>query len=737
MPMPDIWRVLRRNGPRAIRVMLLTVAVALCLGDAVQAAPPNPPAMFTRSTPLPAKTFGKAAGDVNGDGYADIIATSSDGIVLLLGSPSGVAPTPAWTYGGPPDASSHFAGDFAAAGDINGDGYDDVIIGDVGEDNSGINEPRQTYGRAFVFLGSATGFANTPDWIGHESPSDYGSVVNSAGDLNADGYGDIVVATTGDTREYETPRLDGNCARSGAVYVYFGGPEGLSDTPGWNDVGAPGACFGFEATGVGDVNGDGYDDLLIGATWDGWSIDGSSAGTGRALVYYGSEAGLGIGPDWSRDHPGAPLAAIFGLRAAGGGDVNADGFDDVLIGGALASEINGSRARSNNFLFLGGPTGLSMAPDWQMGVFTTSDFIVPDYIAFAGDVDGDGYGDVLARPPASPYPYPKVALFHGNASGLHEVWGWSVTTGTRYHEQYFAPAGDVDGDGYDDIVVQVSQMAGSTLTVYYGGPNPAPSAQAQSVTTPRGVTLGVALAGADLYDDPLSFGIDTPPANGRLDGLDALSGQVEYIPNHDFVGTDSFAFSVTDPYGNTDTATVDVSVTQGAPVFVEPTPDGPLSVEVGEELAFVAAADDPEGDRVTYSVSPRPDGARIDVLSGEFSWRPDAGQLGDWSLELWADDGHAVTTRLLEIRVVPRDTGDAGHTPDAGSTPDAGADAAPDAGVDADAPGADAALVDGDEAGSGEGCGCTSSGSPRPDAAVLLVLLAWVASRVRRVESSG
>ena len=162
---------------------------------------------------------------MNGDGYADIIVGAFGynvfgGAFVYLGSTSGPASAPSWT-------TTCFSGDswcgaaVASAGDVNGDGYSDVIVGaplaDVGD---------RDRGRAHVFLGSASGLATTPAWTsaGEHPGAEFGQEVATAGDVNGDGYSDVIVSATG---YYDDPQ---NRQR---VYVFLGSAIGLSATPDW------------------------------------------------------------------------------------------------------------------------------------------------------------------------------------------------------------------------------------------------------------------------------------------------------------------------------------------------------------------------------------------------------------------------------------------------------------------------------------------------------------------------
>ncbi len=703
-----------------------------------QAAPPsNNPPLFATSTQLAqSHSHFDAAGDVNGDGYEDVIAGRPDIAHVYHGSASGISPTPVWSVDAasqnwPTDRSLVVAG----AGDVNGDGYDDVIVGNRGEQVSG----GYSDGKAFVYLGSASGLSTTPVWTGDEADSHYGSVVAGAGDVNGDGYDDIIVATPGARKSYNnflSARLDS----VGRVYLYLGSASGISAAASWQKSGDSGSAFGFTATGAGDVNGDGFDDIIIGAMWNGWE-DRNTPGTGRAFVFHGSASGLEDTPGWSQTQPQGSTAANFGMAVSGAGDVNADGYDDVIVRGADIGE--GGALDEKVFVFFGSANGLASTPDDF--VQTVLGTVISYYpLSHAGDVDGDGHDDILLSMRSSPTStgYQFVWLFQGSPTGFVKPAAWNQQhVNQEFAGENLSSAGDVNGDGYDDIVIPSSRPNGSY--VFYGGPNPTPTADAQTVTTEQGVAVDITLTGSDDYDDPLTYAIVSQPSDGELGELGFGSREVTYSPGRDFVGTDSFEFSVTDPYGNTDTATVDITVPNEAPVFVEPTPEGSLSARVGSELSFRVAAEDPEGDRITYDVDPRLAGMSIDVLGGQFLWRPRPDQDGTHELELTADDSYQTTTRTIEVTVDPRETaGDAGTDAGTDAGADTGADTGTDTGTDAGAdvgayPDEDAAGDAGAASGQRDsGCGCASASPGSSGAMVFFVLIGlWALGFTRRLRN--
>ncbi len=170
-------------------------------------------------------------------------------------------------------ASDFFGVSVASAGDVNGDGYADVIVGAYFNDDGG-----NAAGEAYVYHGSASGLSATPDWSdqGEASGDYFGRSVASAGDVNGDGYADVIVGAN---------ENDDGGSLAGEAYVYHGSASGLSSTPDWSDQGeASGDYFGRFASSAGDVNGDGYADVIVGA----YANDDGGDWAGEAYVYSGS-----------------------------------------------------------------------------------------------------------------------------------------------------------------------------------------------------------------------------------------------------------------------------------------------------------------------------------------------------------------------------------------------------------------------------------------------------------------
>jgi hypothetical protein len=336
--------------------------------------------------------------------------------------------SPAW-IGESNQAGAEYGQTAASAGDVNGDGYGDVIVGAPLYDASW-----QDGGRAYLYLGSPNGLSTTPSWVvnGDQAFCKFGWTVAGAGDVNRDGYDDILVSA---------PFHGGtHAAGEGRVYLYLGGPSGPSTVPSWVAEGGQYAAeLGCGLAGAGDVNGDGYADVIMGAhLYDGpGGVD-----EGRALVYLGGPAGLSSTPVWTA---GSGLAgSLFGWSVSSAGDVNHDGYDDVVVGAVLYGDSEGGpQSGGRAFLYLGSPSGPGTSPAWQTGPGQQGAYY-GFCVAAAGDINADGYDD-------------EVFVFQGGSEGL--PLSASAVLRTSNNGAWFgysvAGAGDVNEDGYDDVIVGV------------------------------------------------------------------------------------------------------------------------------------------------------------------------------------------------------------------------------------------------------------------------------------------
>ena len=380
-----------------------------------------------------------SAGDVNGDGYGDVVVGDGhlfgDSVTVWLyeGSALGLATEPSWTSS-EGDAGDDYGYSAAGAGDVNGDGYSDVIVG----------EPRAD--KVYVFHGSASGLSTTAAWIESGEAGSFGWSVASAGDVNRDGFDDVIIGA---------PSLDNGSNNEGRAYVYLGSASGLATEPAWTDESDQHfASFGWSVASAGDVNGDGYGDVIGGAPY----FDLGEPNEGIAVLYLGSASGLSTSFDWVADPDLAQTH--YGTSVASAGDVNGDGFGDVIVGapqyGGSGDDPNGGRA----FLYLGSPSGLGTSAEWIGEGFNFGEFgsFFGDSVASAGDIDGDGYSDVIVGAREFDNGESNVGaafLYRGSAAALATEAAWTTDFGHEFDRvgSSIASAGDVNADGYADVLV--------------------------------------------------------------------------------------------------------------------------------------------------------------------------------------------------------------------------------------------------------------------------------------------
>jgi len=334
-----------------------------------------------------------------------------------------------WTQTGsqPHELFGHKA---AGVGDVTGGGYDDLLIGGPGYDNR--------RGRAVLYMGSADGLGSGPAWTAEgEKPGDgFGEVVGALGDINGDGYMDFFVSAP----EYSTPQLH-HC---GKVYIYLGAPHGPGNKPAWIAEGTTSEeLFGDCAASVGDVNGDGYPDLMIGAY-------GFDKFRGKVYLYLGSPRGYGEKADWT--FRGEKEGDWMGYGIGPAGDVNGDGYDDVLLGSKYHNHPFHNAGKV--YLFYGSARGLSSNADW-VHYGEAAESRLGHHLSGAGDVNGDGYADVVIGAPGFDRSRGRAYLFLGSSSGLKDRAD-SVMEGQVTGESFGTDVGSAEyipGDGHAGVLV--------------------------------------------------------------------------------------------------------------------------------------------------------------------------------------------------------------------------------------------------------------------------------------------
>jgi hypothetical protein len=385
------------------------------------------------------------AGDVNADGFSDVIVgshfynngqTDEGRAYVYLGSGGGLSTTADWTAEADEDGAE-FGISVGTAGDVNGDGFADIVVGALAFTNGHTTE-----GQARVYHGWLGGLGTTPQWIGegNQTGAAFGSSVAVAGDVNGDGYSDLIVGA----RSFDNGHVD-----EGAAFVYHGAGSGLATTTAWTAEGnQSNAGFGSAVAALGDLAGDGYSDVIVGAPW----YDNGEPNEGKVFIYHGSSSGLGVSPAWTAEinFP----EARFGTSVASAGDVNDDGYPDVIVSAPLYG--NGENAEGGAFVYHGSPSGLSTTPSWiaegnRAGVEL-------EVVSTAGDVNGDGYSDVIIGADSftnGESSEGRAFVFHGSASGLSATPDWIAESNqvVALFGSAAATAGDVNGDGYSDVIV--------------------------------------------------------------------------------------------------------------------------------------------------------------------------------------------------------------------------------------------------------------------------------------------
>jgi FG-GAP repeat len=511
------------------------------------------------------------AGDVDGDGYPDLLTGAFNAGFTGSGYPDGWGETflvfGASSLAHPIDLGALSGtdgvrlvgagqGDFSGqsvsgAGDVDGDGHADFLIGAAGADAGGA-ESGETY---LIFgstalshpidLGTVSGTVGLR--INGIDAGDESGRVAGAGDVNSDGFDDFLIGA---------PDADG-----GEAYLIFGGPSiphplDLGALNGTNGVRFDSAGTydnsGWAVSGAGDVNGDGLPDFLIGA-YGAWV--GMQTAFGNTHLIYGSpslthpfDLGSLDGTD-GVTFVGIDQGDMSGHSVSGAGDVNGDGFGDLLIGAPLA-DWGSDDAAGESYLIYGAP---SLAHPFDLSTLDGATGVqfdgVIDFgecghsVSAAGDVNGDGLADMLFGAPqadmGSGDEVGHAYLVYGSTSISHPLAlpALDGSNGVRFEGpdpndsagESVACAGDVNLDGLADILIGASggdpggaAAAGETHLVYGSGTSLSGTCQA-FCRADDAPPLGIGLPGGGSVDVPATrCWIDHSSGSGPGNGSSSL-----------------------------------------------------------------------------------------------------------------------------------------------------------------------------------------------------------------------
>ena len=384
------------------------------------------------------------------------------------------------------DADDWSGRSVSSAGDVNGDGFDDLIIGAFNADPNGGDS-----GETYVVFGKSGGFSAAVDLATLDGTTGFrlngivtrdhsGASVSSAGDVNGDGFDDLIIGAVS---------ADPNGGDSGESYVVFGKSGGFAAAV---DLSTLDGTIGFRLEGIeerdwsgasvssaGDVNGDGFDDLIIGARF---ANHGGNLQAGESYVVFGKSGGFSSAVNLSTLDgttgfrlDGINISDSSGVSVSSAGDVNGDGFDDVIIG-ALHADPGGDSSAGESYVVFGKSGGFNSAVnlstlDGTIGFRLDgidADDISGTSVSSAGDVNGDGFDDVIigafkADPGGDSWAGESYVVF-GKSGGFSSAVDLAALDGTTGFQvdgidaddisgASVSSAGDVNGDGFDDLII--------------------------------------------------------------------------------------------------------------------------------------------------------------------------------------------------------------------------------------------------------------------------------------------
>ncbi len=341
------------------------------------------------------------------------------------------------------NASDHAGYAVSGAGDTDGDGLKDVLVGVPGEDSAG-----ERGGAVYLIHGPATNVEVLSDagakFTGTCPGHSIGRAVSTGGDTNGDGFDDILVGAPGYS----------SC--SSAVYLLLGPVSGNGDLPRATLVPDSGSDeVGESVSGGGDINGDGLGDVVVGARLD----DSAGRDAGAVYVVTGPVSGDSSLADAIARFMGEVEDDHAGWSVALAGDINRDGLDDVIVGAPYASSSESCAGVAYVLLApVSGVQSLSTAQARLIGEYSGG--FAGASVSGAGDLDSDGYDDVAVgawSDGTQQRGAGAVHLWFGPTTGAHPMSNADATLIGESVDSHagvsVSHAGDIDGDGNSDIVV--------------------------------------------------------------------------------------------------------------------------------------------------------------------------------------------------------------------------------------------------------------------------------------------
>ncbi|MFO0858004.1 MAG: FG-GAP-like repeat-containing protein [Phycisphaerales bacterium] len=405
-------------------------------------------------------SFGQGAagvGDVNGDGFDDVVVTAAgatvNGIIqagvayLYLGQPNGLASVPAWTYSGA-QAYEKFGEDVRGLGDINHDGFADIAIG---SDVETAADDTVGHGKVTIILGSISGLQPQPHVVLTDTvdPTDsrFGAREHTiaAGDFNGDGWIDLVIGA-------ETFSNGAGQASEGAVHLYLSQGGNFASTPSRTWESNQGNSRLGRFLSMADVNRDGYADVI--AAMHAFDVVPCAEPTngcnqGRLVAYLGRPGSPPTTFAWNNSSPVQTLATLgYGVSA---GDIDGDGFPEIAAGAPLWDQSN--LPDCGTLVIYKGSQNLATTPLQTItGPFAGDRF--GGSLAFVGDMDSDGFGELAVSAQAAEAGRGRVVVFRGSPTGLlpSPLMTFVGDVGAAWG-QTLSAAGDVDGDSKPDWLI--------------------------------------------------------------------------------------------------------------------------------------------------------------------------------------------------------------------------------------------------------------------------------------------